>query len=218
MTGIVWKNQFNCEPKPESWIMEVTMTVCCIFLLVLTYTLEPYILPYLFGEAWNTQKDLVVIQDAYNWKRKDYTTDDTAIDGSFEIVPGLTANEYVERINTETFFNEDTGETFEARLPPSPEEYYECEFNNNEWVLPDRSVFRKMVAAMNRQKRGEITERELDILLCKIIVEDLDKQEHRTVVRPNRKRFVENPDTTVTTVTANEIISEPEGLQDHPRC
>ncbi len=184
--------------------MEVALVAGCLVLLVLTYTLEPYILPAIFGQSWNTQKDLVVIRDAFDWKRIDNTTGDDEYDGSFEVVPGVTATEYIKRMKNETFVDEKTGESVTVRLPRPAEEFYECEFNNDEWVLPDKEVFQKMLEITTRQKRGEITEEQMDILLCRIIVNDLDKQNNRLVIRPNRKRVKEEEP--AKTVMASDVL------------
>ena len=58
------------------------------------------------------------------------------------------------------------------------------EWHNEEWVLPPKDFFVKMHAVIDRWRNEEISQREMDLLHCKIIVEELARK--RKSQKPNR--------------------------------
>ena len=95
MTGIIWKENFDCEPKPKELPMLLPIILVTILCIVLTYTCEPFIIPRLFPSVGQTIG--VVQQDIYDGETIDNTEEEEMIQGNFEVIPGVTANEYIER-------------------------------------------------------------------------------------------------------------------------
>merc|ERR1711953_999467 len=102
--------------------------------------------------------------------------DNNEIDGSFEVVPGVTADEYIKRFSTIEVSNPTDRRNFRIRVPPAPETFYDIEWHNEEWVLPPKDFFIKMHAVIDRWRNEEISQREMDLLHCKIIVEELARK------------------------------------------
>ena len=48
LTGLIWKEEFDCEPKPDQRNVVITICVTTGMAIILLYTLEPCILPFLF--------------------------------------------------------------------------------------------------------------------------------------------------------------------------
>ena len=65
------------------------------------------------------------------------------------------------------------------------------EWNNDEWVLPPKEVFIKMHTVVNRWRNGEISQREMDLLQCKIIVEELEKKRKTKKPRRSSRELIE---------------------------
>ena len=61
------------------------------------------------------------------------------------------------------------------RIPPPPEEFYDLEWHNDEWILPPKELILKMNEVKQQLNRGEISEKEMDILQCKLILEELNR-------------------------------------------
>lgn len=69
------------------------------------------------------------------------------------------------------------------RIPPPPEEFYDLEWHNDEWILPPKELILKMNEVKQQLNRGEISEKEMDILQCKLILEELNS--HKLKRRPS---------------------------------
>ena len=69
-------------------------------------------------------------QDVYEGEPSETQDDDNGIDGSFEVVPGVTADEYIKRFSTIEISNPTDRRNFRIRVPPAPETFYDI--GNNE--------------------------------------------------------------------------------------
>ena len=61
------------------------------------------------------------------------------------------------------------------RIPPPPEDFYDLEWHNDEWTLPPKELILKMNDVKLQMKRGEISVQEMDIMQCKLILEELKR-------------------------------------------
>ena len=57
--------------------------------------------------------------------------EDQIIDGRFEVVPGVTADEYIKRFTTVEISNPSDQRNFRIRVPPPPEAFYDTGININ---------------------------------------------------------------------------------------
>ena len=48
LTGVIWKDEFNCESKPLTLKTVLPAIFLTCFIIILTYTCEPFILSWLF--------------------------------------------------------------------------------------------------------------------------------------------------------------------------
>ena len=55
--------------------------------------------------------------------------EDQIIDGRFEVVPGVTADEYIKRFTTVEISNPSDQRNFRIRVPPPPEAFYDTGTN-----------------------------------------------------------------------------------------
>lgn len=182
-TGTVWKENFNCEPKPATLATVLPAIILTFLMIVLVYTCEPFILSWIFPGKIE-QQILIAQQDVYEGEPSETQDDNNEIDGSFEVVPGVTADEYIKRFSTIEISNPTDRRNFRIRVPPAPETFYDIEWHNEEWVLPPKDFFIKMHAVIDRWRNEEISQREMDLLHCKIIVEELARK--RKSQKPNR--------------------------------
>ena len=173
MTGIIWKENFDCEPKPKELPLLLPIILVTILCIVLTYTCEPFIIPKLFPSVGQTIG--VVQQDIYDGETIDNTEEEEMIQGNFEVIPGVTANEYIERFREYDIQTAD-GNSRKIRVPPPPQEFYDLEFDNDEWVVPPKEVILKMREAHKRFKSGEISQKTMDILHMKYITDALKQK------------------------------------------
>ena len=67
------------------------------------------------------------------------------------------------------------GTKSEIRIPPPPEDFYDLEWHNDEWTLPPKELILKMNDVKLQFKRGEISVQEMDIIQCKLILEELNR-------------------------------------------
>ena len=67
------------------------------------------------------------------------------------------------------------GTKSEIRIPPPPEDFYDLEWHNDEWTLPPKELILKMNDVKLQMKRGEISVQEMDIMQCKLILEELKR-------------------------------------------
>ena len=117
----------------------------------------------------------MVQQDIYDGETIDNTEEEEMIQGNFEVVPGVTANEYIERFRSYDIQNADGSSKF-IRVPPPPQEFYDLEWDNDEWVLPPQEVLQKMREAHKRHQNGEISQKTMDVLHLKYIMDDLNQK------------------------------------------
>ena len=176
MTGIIWKENFDCEPKPKELPLLLPLILVTLLCIVLTYTCEPFIIPKLFPSIG--QNIAVVQQDIYDGEVIDNTEEEEMIQGNFEVLPGVTANEYIARFREYDIQTAD-GNSKKIRVPPPPQEFYDLEFDNDEWVLPPKELILKMKEAQRKFKNGEISQKTMDILHIKYIMDDLNKKKTR---------------------------------------
>lgn len=176
MTGIIWKENFDCEPKPKELPLLLPLILVTLLCIVLTYTCEPFIIPKLFPSVG--QNIAVVQQDIYDGEVIDNTEEEEMIQGNFEVLPGVTANEYIARFREYDIQTAD-GNSKKIRVPPPPQEFYDLEFDNDEWVLPPKELILKMKEAQRKFKNGEISQKTMDILHIKYIMDDLNKKKTR---------------------------------------
>ena len=115
-------------------------------MIVLVYTCEPFILSWIFPgkieqqiligknlKLKNKEKILVHFfknlllaqQDVYEGEPSETQDDNNEIDGSFEVVPGVTADEYIKRFSTIEISNPTDRRNFRIRVPPAPETFYD---------------------------------------------------------------------------------------------
>ena len=173
VTGIIWKENFDCEPKPDELPLLLAIILSTLLCIILTYTCEPFIIPKLFPSI--KQNIAVVQQDIYDGETIDNTEEEEMIQGNFEVVPGVTANEYIERFRSYDIQNADGSSKF-IRVPPPPQEFYDLEWDNDEWVLPPQEVLQKMREAHKRHQNGEISQKTMDVLHLKYIMDDLNQK------------------------------------------
>ena len=64
-------------------------------------------------------------QDVYEGEPSETQDDNNEIDGSFEVVPGVTADEYIKRFSTIEVSNPTDRRNFRIRVPPAPETFYD---------------------------------------------------------------------------------------------
>ena len=64
-------------------------------------------------------------QDVYEGEPSETQDDNNEIDGSFEVVPGVTADEYIKRFSTIEISNPTDRRNFRIRVPPAPETFYD---------------------------------------------------------------------------------------------
>ena len=67
----------------------------------------------------------LVQQDVYEGEPSETQDDNNEIDGSFEVVPGVTADEYIKRFSTIEVSNPTDRRNFRIRVPPAPETFYD---------------------------------------------------------------------------------------------
>ena len=72
-----------------------------------------------------TFKKFLAQQDVYEGEPSETQDDHNEIDGSFEVVPGVTADEYVKRFSTIEISNPTDRRNFRIRVPPAPETFYD---------------------------------------------------------------------------------------------
>ena len=101
--------------------------------------------------------------------------EDDLIHGNFEVVPGVSADDYIKRFKEYEITVSPDGRKQTIRIPPPPEDYYDLEWDNNEWEPVPKDLLEQMMVAKRRLKKGEITERQCDLIHCKLIVEELNK-------------------------------------------
>ena len=69
----------------------------------------------------------------------------------------------------------ENGNKSSIRIPPPPEDFYDLEWHNDEWILPPKDLILKMNEIKQQFKQNEISENEMDILQCKLILEELNR-------------------------------------------
>jgi hypothetical protein len=182
--------------------------VVTILLTIMVYIWEPIILPHIcrqrldervalgknfcknfnFFASISTFFDIFSVQqDPYDGTARDAQDEldadsDIIDDGNFEVIPGVSANEWISRFKEYEMENED-GTVEMVKYPPPPHEYYDLEWNNDNWVMPPEEVIRKMHRVQCRRQRKEITEHQEELLLCKIIADDLDRKRRKKAKR-----------------------------------
>merc|ERR1712083_1208039 len=62
------------------------------------------------------------------------------------------------------------GNKSSIRIPPPPEDFYDLEWHNDEWILPPKDLILKM-----NEVKQQFKENEMDILQCKLILEELNR-------------------------------------------
>jgi len=203
LTGQIWKETFNCEPMPSSWKFVLPVIFCTFLLIVLTYVCEPTILPYFFPSRVEETVALVQ-QDIYDGEMTEAKED--FVHGNFEVVPGVSADEYIQRFK-KVEINLPNGTKSEIRIPPPPEDFYDLEWHNDEWTLPPKELILKMNEVKLQFKRGEISDQEMDIMQCKLILEEL-----------NRNKFMKRRPSEMSDIHAqhssNENISHPTSIRE----
>ena len=93
----------------------------------------------------------LVQQDIYDGEVYEQN-EESEIQGNFEVVPGVTADEYIKRFRSYEITTRADGTKTTIRVPPPPEEFYDLEWNNDEWVLPPKEVLLKMHAVKVKSK------------------------------------------------------------------
>jgi len=171
LTGQIWKETFDCEPMPESWKFLLPGIFFTIFIITMTYVCEPKILPYFFPSKIEETVALVQ-QDIYDGEIVEANED--FVHGNFEVVPGVSADEYIQRFQT-VQISFPNGNKSSIRIPPPPEDFYDLEWHNDEWILPPKDLILKMNEVKQQFKQNEISENEMDILQCKLILEELNR-------------------------------------------
>lgn len=171
LTGQIWKESFDCEPMPSSWKFVLPVVFFSISIILMTYICEPWILPYFFPTKIQETVALVQ-QDIYDGEIIEASDD--FVHGNFEVVPGVSAEEYIQRFQRVNISLPEGGDST-IRIPPPPEDFYDLEWHNDEWVLPPKELILKMNELKQKSKHGEISEKEMDILQCKLILEELNR-------------------------------------------
>ena len=66
------------------------------------------------------------------------------MDGSFEVVPGVTADEYIKRFSTIEVSNPTDRRNFRIRVPPAPETFYDIgkDAQGNIYSSIEKYIFR----------------------------------------------------------------------------
>ena len=116
--------------------------------------------------------DFSVQQDIYDGEIVEANED--FVHGNFEVVPGVSADEYIQRFQT-VQISFPNGNKSSIRIPPPPEDFYDLEWHNDEWILPPKDLILKMNEIKQQFKQNEISENEMDILQCKLILEELNR-------------------------------------------
>jgi len=171
LTGQIWKESFDCEPMPSSWRFVLPVVCFAFFIILMTYLCEPWILPYFFPTK--VQETVALVQQD-NYDGEIIEASDDFVHGNFEVVPGVSADEYIQRFQKVNISLPDDGVS-SIRIPPPPEEFYDLEWHNDEWILPPKELILKMNEVKQQLNRGEISEKEMDILQCKLILEELNR-------------------------------------------
>jgi len=136
-----------------------------------------------------------VQQDIYDGEITEGNED--FVQGNFEVVPGVSADEYIQRFK-KVEINLPNGTKSEIRIPPPPEDFYDLEWHNDEWILPPKELILKMNEVKQQFKRDEISDQEMDIMRCKLIIEELHRKnflkrrpsEIRTKMFPIQRPFM----------------------------
>ena len=95
------------------------------------------------------------------------------IDGSFEVVPGVTAEQYIQRFIKVTVPNPNQDaeqRNIQIRVPPHPEVFYDTKIRNNELVMPSEMYFQRCSGIIGRWRRKEIDRKTMDLMICQLIV------------------------------------------------
>ena len=96
------------------------------------------------------------------------------IDGSFEVVPGVTAEQYIQRFIKVTVPNpnqDSEQRNIQIRVPPNPEVFYDTKIrNSNDLVMPSEMYFQRCSGIIGRWRRKEIDRKTMDLMICQLIV------------------------------------------------
>jgi len=185
VTGIIWKEDFDCEPQPDALPHSWPAILFAVLCLVLTYTCEPCLYPYFFPKK-ATQRVDVVQPDVYDGDFIEDTDEHGEsgefMDGNWEVHNGITANEYIAKLVKVEFKNDDGSVKRTVYVPPEPSQAYDMEFDNDDWGKISLEVLLQFQAIWQRYERNEISKREHDLLMTRLILTDLNErrnQRHR---------------------------------------
>jgi len=205
LAGQIWKETFNCEPMPSSWKFVLPVIFGTFLIIFLTYVCEPWILPYFFPSR--VQETVALVQqDIYDGEITEGNED--FVQGNFEVVPGVSADEYIQRFK-KVEINLPNGTKSEIRIPPPPEDFYDLEWHNDEWIVPPKELILKMNEVKLQFKRDEISDQEMDIMQCKLILEELHRNKFlkRRMSEMSERRMSEISERRMSE-TSDRLISE----------
>ena len=122
--------------------------------------------------------DIPAQPDVYDGDNNDDNAiedDDEFLQGHWEVLDGVTANEYVDRF-VEVEIKRPDGTVRTIDVPPNPAQYYEMEYDNSDWVPVPKACLIECSNIEKQYKRGEITKRQKNLMQLKVMHDELNNK------------------------------------------